>query len=102
MQHRYLEPPIVEDLATKMVFLGGPRQVGKTTVALGFLHPATPKHPAYLNWDNPQHRAFLLRGELPANQPLIVLDEIHKFARWRGLVKGLHDTHKSEIRFLVT
>jgi len=102
MQHRYLEPAIEADLAAKMVFLGGPRQVGKTTVALGFLDPATAKHPAYLSWDNLQHRASLLRGELPANQPLIVLDEIHKFARWRGLVKGLYDTHKSEIRFLVT
>lgn len=31
---RYLHDAIDEDLAEKMVFLGGPRQVGKTTLAL--------------------------------------------------------------------
>jgi predicted AAA+ superfamily ATPase len=30
---RYIEPFILEDLAKKMVFVGGPRQVGKTTMA---------------------------------------------------------------------
>ena len=34
MKSRYLEPAIQEDLKQKMVFLGGPRQVGKTTLAL--------------------------------------------------------------------
>ena len=29
---RYLAKPIEEDLARKMVFVGGPRQVGKTTL----------------------------------------------------------------------
>lgn len=34
--------------------VGGPRQVGKTTFALGFLgKDADEKHPAYLNWDHP-------------------------------------------------
>lgn len=31
---RYLEPCVKKDLAEKMVFIGGPRQVGKTTLAL--------------------------------------------------------------------
>ena len=30
---RYLEASILKDLSKKMVFLGGPRQVGKTTLA---------------------------------------------------------------------
>ena len=30
---RYLEQNIVDDLVGKMVFLAGPRQVGKTTLA---------------------------------------------------------------------
>lgn len=30
---RYLEPQIIKDLQKKMVFVGGARQVGKTTLA---------------------------------------------------------------------
>jgi predicted AAA+ superfamily ATPase len=33
MMKRYLFGPISRDLQKKMVFLGGPRQVGKTTFA---------------------------------------------------------------------
>ena len=99
---RYLQEPVGEDLGSKMVFIGGPRQVGKTTFALGFLSGGTERHPAYLSWDDLAARKVLLRGELPARERIIVLDEIHKFARWRNLVKGFYDTHKSTISFLVT
>ena len=85
-----------------MVFLGGPRQVGKTTLALALLGAAGPRHPAYLNWDDPRARASLLRGELPGGEDLLVLDEIHKFPRWRNLVKGFYDTEGDRIAFLVT
>jgi predicted AAA+ superfamily ATPase len=47
-------------------------------------------------------RPALLRGELPPNESIIVLDEIHKFARWRNLVKGFYDARKSEISFIIT
>ena len=32
LKKRYLTPYIVNDLKEKMVFVGGPRQVGKTTL----------------------------------------------------------------------
>lgn len=101
---RYLAGDIEAALATgRMAFVGGPRQVGKTTLALSLLgKAATERHPAYLNWDDPRIRPGLRRGELPPDEPLVVLDEIHKYARWRGLVKGLHDTEKSRRRFIVT
>ena len=85
-----------------MVFIGGPRQVGKTTFALTFLPEPSEKHPAYLNWDVISVRSGLLKGELPGSQKLIILDEIHKFSRWRNLVKGFYDTNKSEVSFIVT
>jgi predicted AAA+ superfamily ATPase len=69
---------------------------------LSFLSESTEKHPGYLNWDNPKDRPLLLRGELPAGENCIVLDEIHKFARWRNLVKGLYDANRSTASFLVT
>src|SRR3989338_1441204 len=102
MTKRYLFPFIQEDLREKMVFIGGPRQVGKTTLALSFLRSADESDPAYLNWDNLEHRSRILNGILPSGQNLVIFDEIHKMARWRGLIKGLYDTHKSKVSFIVT
>lgn len=100
---RYLAREVAAALESKMAFIGGPRQVGKTTLALSLLTAdATERHAAYLNWDDPKVPPRLRRGELPASEPLVVLDEIHKYARWRNLVKGLYDTEKSSRRFLVT
>ena len=102
-QARYIQSSVKKDLAKKMVFVGGPRQVGKTTFALGFLAgDATTENPAYLNWDDPESRALLLQGKIPRNQSLLLLDEIHKYARWRNLVKGLFDKHRSRLSILVT
>lgn len=101
---RYLHSSVQADLARKMVFVGGPRQVGKTTFALRLLDPKAgdPAHPGYLTWDDLEDRGRLLRGELPGGQRLIVLDEIHKFSRWRNLVKGFYDKRKSHLSLLVT
>ena len=76
--------------------------MGKTTFALGFLPDPGEKHPAYLNWDDTFDRTALIKGELPPNQKIVILDEIHKFARWRNLVKGFYDKNSSEISFLIT
>ena len=99
---RYLLGAVEEDLRSKMVFLGGPRQVGKTTLALALLGASGPRHRAYLNWDDPRVRSPLLRGELPGGEALLVLDQIHKYPRWRNLVKGFYDTVGDRVAFLVT
>lgn len=102
IRERYIKNPVKEDLKTRMIFIGGPRQVGKTTFALTFLPDPTEKNPAYLNWDDTLTRSALLKGQLPPNESCIVLDEIHKYAKWRGLVKGFYDTNKSDISFIIT
>ena len=99
---RYLEDAVRADLDEKMVFLGGPRQVGKTTLALALLGNGTERHPAYLTWDDVATRKMLIQGALPGNEPLVVLDEIHKYKAWRNLVKGFYDLNRSARRFLVT
>lgn len=99
---RYLTASLKDDLRRKMVFLGGPRQVGKTTLALELLGAQTRRHPGYLNWDNARIRPGLMRGDLPGGQKLLVLDEIHKFPRWRNLVKGFYDTEGDRVSILVT
>ncbi len=99
---RYLTTAVQDDLRRKMVFLGGPRQVGKTTLARSLLGTDDSRHPAYLNWDDPLVRPDLSRGKLPAGQDLLILDEIHKFPRWRNLVKGLYDGQGGDVSFLIT
>lgn len=93
---------IAQDIQEKMVFLGGPRQVGKTTLAQSLLKNYHDDHPGYLNWDNSEHRQKILNKVWPRSQKLIVLDEIHKFKRWRNMVKGYYDTFKKTHQFLVT
>ena len=103
MTPRYLADAVTADLADRMVFIGGPRQVGKTTFALSLLgHGSDEASPAYLNWDYPPDREEILNARLPARQRLIIFDEIHKYAAWRGLLKGLYDKHRSSVSFLVT
>jgi uncharacterized protein len=94
---RYLTPQVQADLKRKMVFVAGPRQVGKTTLAKALL-----KNPdCYLSWDIRAHRDRILREEWP-NTPILVLDEIHKFRKWRNLLKGLFDQYRREMQILVT
>ncbi len=102
IRERYIKNSATKDLKTRLVFVGGPRQVGKTTFALTFLPDPVETHPAYLNWDETATRSAILRGELPPEENCIIFDEIHKYAKWRGLVKGFYDTNRSNISFIVT
>jgi uncharacterized protein len=87
---RYLQPQVVADLERKMVFIGGPRQVGKTSLARRLLaHPG-----GELNYDVAPQREAILKRQLPAGD-LWFFDEIHKFRGWRNYLKGLYDQHGS-------
>ncbi|MCK5798069.1 MAG: ATP-binding protein, partial [Deltaproteobacteria bacterium] len=72
-----------------MVFLTGPRQVGKTTLARDLLGDAQ----GYLNWDVAEDREQILRREFPVAD-LLILDEIHKYRAWRDTLKGLFDSQR--------
>jgi len=85
-----------------MAFIGGPRQVGKTTLAFEFIKPSTPTNPAYLNWDRVPDKSRILKDELPLSNHTLIFDEIHKYKRWRSLLKGLFDKYHEDHRFLVT
>ena len=99
---RYLSPIIKEVLNRKMVFIGGPRQVGKTTMSLQFLNPSTPKNPQYMNWDRTADRKLILNDQIPLQKKLTIFDEIHKYKNWRNLMKGLYDKHHEDHQFIVT
>lgn len=97
MLRRSLEAAVRADLETKMVFVAGPRQVGKTTLAKAILiDPA-----GYLSWDVPEHRRSILARELPPVN-VIAFDELHKYRSWRDYLKGLYDGAGREPRILVT
>jgi predicted AAA+ superfamily ATPase len=94
---RYLTGQVERDLTRKMVFVAGPRQVGKTTLARAIRGAER----GYLNWDVAADRDRIQRGEFPTSD-LWVFDEIHKYRRWRGLLKGLFDGRRKTQRILVT
>ncbi|MFN3455692.1 MAG: ATP-binding protein [Pseudobdellovibrio sp.] len=98
---RYLSHDIAQTLEKKMVFIGGPRQVGKTTLCLSYLSPPSIKNSAYLNWDDVTKKKLIKNALLPSSD-LIVFDEVHKYKYWRNLIKGIYDTQHEDKKFLVT
>lgn len=104
--NRYIKTNIINDLQRKMVFVGGARQVGKTTMAKDILKTGIPNVETagqrYFNWDDDEDKAILLGKKLPFSPGLVVLDEIHKYKRWRQLVKGVFDKRADELKILVT
>ncbi|MDD5672681.1 MAG: ATP-binding protein [Chitinivibrionales bacterium] len=100
---RFIEPAVRADLARKMVFIGGPRQCGKTTLARHCAAQASQNLPPwYLNWDIAADRSAIIRDEFPSGKGNLILDEIHKYTRWRQVVKGLYDGRGHEIGIIVT
>ena len=95
---RYLLSQIQKDIKQKMVFIGGPRQVGKTTLAQ---HIDGFDEKGYLNWDISEHREKILKKEFPSTN-FWVFDELHKYRSWRNFLKGLYDQYKNTHRILVT
>ena len=101
-QLRYLKLSIDQTLQKKMVFIGGPRQVGKTTLSLSYLNPPSAKNPQYLNWDNPTDQKTILKNEISFDSKVCVFDEIHKYKKWRTLIKGIYDKNFEDHQFIVT
>jgi hypothetical protein len=97
---RYLEAPIRLDLPEQMVFVAGPRQVGKTTLARRILR----ERPGgvYLSWDHRGDRKEIRAARWPGGEALVVLDELHKWRGWKVWLKGEFDKHRDRLQFLVT
>lgn len=101
VKNRYLTPHVYKDLHEKMVFVGGARQVGKTTFAVSLVGDKF-KEFSYYNWDKRSDRKMILQSDWPGNAELIILDEIHKYKNWKNLVKGEYDQLKNKYKFLIT
>lgn len=92
----------------QIALLAGPRQVGKTTVCRSIDPDAR-----YLNWDDQDDRALMLRGpkavaaelgleRLRVERPLVVFDELHKHRKWKQFLKGFFDGFGDRTRIAVT
>lgn len=91
------------------VALLGPRQVGKTTLALSLTgEPETDESPLYLDLELPSNRTKLADPELYLSEHegrLVILDEIHRlpgiFQTLRGLIDRRRRKGKRSAQFLL-
>jgi hypothetical protein len=95
---RSLASPLAEFAHEKFVLLSGPRQVGKTTLARAWAG----EQGRYLTWDAPPDRRRILKDEPFTMTGRLVLDELHKYPRWKSYLKGLYDTSHEKMEVVVT
>lgn len=89
-----------------MVFVSGPRQVGKSTMVESYL--GSHGDGVRFNWDvltdqkkfakNP----YFFEEENTTLHNLVWFDEIHKYGRWKNYLKGCFDKYKNDFLFIVT
>lgn len=91
---------IRRDLQKKMVFLAGPRQTGKTTLAKELAQEFDSW--IYLNYDHLEDRRIIMEEAWLPSVELLIFDEIHKMANWKNYLKGVYDTKRGEQKILVT
>lgn len=97
---RYLFNQILKDLSKKMVFITGPRQVGKTYLAKQIMGKF--QNPQYLNFDNFTDRNIINEMSWVQNSDILIFDEIHKMKNWKNYLKGVYDSKKSGQAILIT
>ena len=100
-----------DEYKEKMRFIAGPRQTGKTTLAVRFLKERKLAK-LYYNWDKREVRDRYHKNpyfysddilSLPThNKKWVCFDEIHKMPKWKNILKDFHDTEKGKIRFIIT
>lgn len=95
---RELQSFIERDLQKKFVFLTGPRQVGKTYLASEVIKKFSGQ---YYNWDLSDDRREILAKSFLDDQ-FVILDELHKYARWKNFLKGIYDKYHERLKILVT
>jgi len=95
----------------QMIFIVGPRQVGKTTISQHLR--SLGKDYAYFNWDDESDQRLILQGSQKIlegknllrstdHKIIMIFDEIHKYKNWRTFLKGLYDKHAEHLSILVT
>lgn len=91
----------------QMIFLSGPRQVGKTTLV-------REQNPKYISWDREKDRQLILSGadriaekfglgaRMTEDRIIIAFDEIHRYPRWKTFIKGFFDSYERDVKVMAT
>ena len=109
MYKRIYSAIIADHLAKyrQMIFLSGPRQVGKTTLA-------TESANTYVSWDREKDRQLVLSGvdavaekfgvasPTAGVMPVVAFDEIHRYSKWKTFLKGFFDSFERNCRVIAT
>lgn len=83
-----------------MVFITGPRQVGKTWLAR---HVAEHfEQPIYLNYDDFDDRRTIESRSWYRKADLLIFDELRKMKNWKNFIKGVYDKYGEQIKIIVT
>src|SRR3989338_7474082 len=110
METRSIYQALWRDLAAEksMIFLSGPRQVGKTTFRSEIIAKGYP-HTTYFNWDILDNKKTLLENPYffqsvdveGTDRPLVILDDIHKYRQWKNYLKGVYDKFHDRFSFAI-
>ena len=88
-----------------MALVSGPRHVGKTVTCRRHAD-------ARCDWDDPADRELVLAGparlsaglgadRLSKTFPVVLFDELHRYPRWKPLLRRLDDARGARLRFIV-
>lgn len=91
---------ILKDLSKKIVFIVGPRQVGKTWLAKNIATDFP--NSVYLNYDRLEDRTIIKNASWREVVDLLILDELHKMPLWKNYLKGIYDTKPANLKIIVT
>lgn len=111
--NRYIEDiAFSEKYSRQMRFIAGPRQSGKTTIAKEKLKSSNNLN-FYYNWDRREIRdryrketdflaKDLLENSNKKHKQWVCFDEIHKFPKWKNILKDIFDTYEKKLNIIVT
>ncbi len=101
IDHFALDP---EWILNRMLFISGPRQVGKTTY---IKNKIAKLGGSYFNWDDKEVRnaynaeaSFFVDSSKEGT--IVAFDEIHKRHKWKDILKGIYDVHKDNYQFVIS
>lgn len=111
MHNRAIYKELWDELSADkpLIMLAGPRQSGKTTFARDIVGKDF-SDTIYFNWDLAKDKRRLITDPIffskeprssVSSQPLVILDEIHKYRDWKNYLKGIYDQFSSEYKFLI-
>ncbi len=92
----------------QMIFIAGPRQAGKTTLAKTIAGTYT--NSLYYNYDIIDKKRQVIENPFfyeevnrkDASLPLVIFDELHKYPDWKNYLKSVFDRDSDNYHFIIS